>query len=311
MHRLKKIIILYVMITLFCGCVAPEKSNIELYDYKNIVIDKEYIELSQSDIETIIFMDFSSNDYFERIEKNCISEEDTILLNIKCSDILYCCEGYYYEVGSNELSEEFDKELLGKKAEDSFDISLLLEDKTVELEVEIQGIYTLKDINDPKAVIEFYGYDTLEETVSFLKKRASDEIVFNYMWDMIKDSSKIIEFPEYVIDEADNIIMQLSEEASLSGKSLDLYMAEKGIKLEDAKKEVYNYYYELIIAEEILKRENITISDSLKNECAKFLAEKNGLSIDELKSYMSEEEIYYQTVIKKIREILLSYVIIK
>lgn len=311
MRKIKLITIFSVITVLLCSCDSLKETNIELYNYKDILIDKEYTELSQSDIETIIYMDFSSNDFFEEIEKDYISYEDIVLLNINSSNKLYCCEGYFYEVGSEELSKEFDDELLGRKSVDSFDISLILRDEMVELNVEIKGIYILRDATDPKAVIEFYGFDTIEETMRFIRKRASDEIVFNYMWDIIKKNSNIKEFPEYVMDEVDNKIMQLTEEANLSGKSLDIYLAEMRKTPEDIKQEILNYYYELIIAEEILKRENIAITDSIKDGYAESLAEQNGLSLDELKNYTSEEDIYYEAVMSELREVLLSYAIIK
>lgn len=308
------IIVVLILNFLLSGCTSKSinnNDNVKVYDYKSFVVDKEYIEISDEDIKSIIYMDFASNDYYKLTNKKIIEDEDIVLISIESSNELYCCTDYYYEVGYDELSEDFDSELLGRNSIDSFETTIEVENETVNLRVKIEGIYSMFDISDEKNLLDFYGYDTLEEVTEFIKESAKNEIIFNYMWETIKEKSEIIEFPEYVEHEFSNQIKQLTEEASTSGQTLEAYVSSNGLNLDDIKQNVYNYYFELILAEEILAQENICIDEGLLLEYKEYLAEDNKMSLNDLEQYFSDEDIYYQTVMSELKKILISYITIQ
>lgn len=267
--------------------------NINIYDYKNISVDKEYTQLNQEEIETIIYMDFTSNNYYKLTDNKYVQSDDIVLIDIISPESDYCCYDYYYEVGSNDLSEAFDSELLGKKAKTSYESRVFVDEKNLDITVNVKGIYVLQDINDENCVMEFYGYETMDEALDFIRKRASDEIVYNYAWDLIKEKSEIYAFPDYIEKEMQESVNSVSDSE---------------ISLDELKQSVYDYYYELVLAEYILEKEGVAISEKMKTDYLELQSEKNNISVEEYKQYVTEEEIYFQTVMYELKKILISYV---
>lgn len=309
------IAIVALMLLLFSGCSDAKKYNVLDYvvlcEYKNIELEKTYVQLSEEEIETIIYMDFNSKEYYKITHKDIIDTEDIVLLDIYSDDEFFSCKNYYYEVGSAEISEDLDKQLLGKKSRTSFDIVINAENKPVKVTVIVKGIYVLNDIRDKQSVLEFYGYDTMEETKAFLQGRAQDEIIFNYMWNIVVKKSEVTKFPLEVENEINNKIILLAQEAELNGKTLEEYLVEMQVTLDDIKQNIYNYYYELMLAEAVLATENIFIKETDIKQYAECLALENDIEKEDLGLYVSEEDIYYQTLMSKVKSILISYVVLK
>lgn len=63
---------------------------VSIPDYKNIEIEKEYTEITQNELETIIAADMSYNSIFKEVEKRKqILEDDILLLNVECKNPSY------------------------------------------------------------------------------------------------------------------------------------------------------------------------------------------------------------------------------
>ena len=63
----------------------------------------------------------------------------------------------------------------------------------------------------------------------------------------------------------------------------------------------------MTVAEIILNAENAAVTDSdIKSTKNKF-SKKNGIAVDELSQYISEDDIYYTAVMDKLKPILISY----
>lgn len=315
MKNKRKIIFIIALIVMifFSSCVADNSQEyILLCDYKNIQIEKKYTLLSETDIETIINLDLSSQDYYKEIEnRNYLANEDIVLLNLDSNNKTYCIRDYYYEIGTTEISEDFDTFLIGKEINNSYKFYLGGEDEKIEVLVEIKGIYRMADVEDQEFICEFYGFDNIKQVKDFIINRAYKGIVFDYMWEHILINSKINMFPEHVETVIETRMNSLTEEAQEIGLSVEEYLKESGFSIEEYKQSLYDYYYEILIAETILEKESEPpISDEEINENIRKIAKENEISIEEVTMYFTPEDIYYQVLIEKIKEILVPYAVV-
>ncbi|MBQ8765466.1 MAG: hypothetical protein IJZ16_01555 [Clostridia bacterium] len=306
-------LMILLLITIFSSCIADNsKEDILLCDYKNIQIEKEYTLLSEADIETIISLDLSSEDCYKEIEnRNYLMNEDIVLLSLDSDNITYCIEDYYYEIGVAEISEEFDNFLIGKDINNSYNFHIDVEEEKIEILVNIKGIYRMAEIKDEEFICAFYECENMEQVKDFIINRAYKGIVFNYMWEQILINSKINSFPEHIEAEIETRMNSLVEEAQEGDMSVEEYLKESGFTLDEYKQSLYDYYYEILIAETILEKENEPpISDEEINKKIKKISEENEITIEEVAKYFTTEDIYYQVLIEKMKEILVPLAVV-
>ncbi len=279
---------LFLLIILICSSCVSEKSN-TIYDYKNIEIEKSYTDITQQDIENIIMLDYSSKNYYQKNnDKKVIDSDDTVLIDVKSNNKDLQTTDYYYNFGESEFSDEIDDYLSGKNVGERVKCEVTYNEEKYIIEIYIKGIYKLPDIGDEKALLKFYNMNNKSEVLSYLEKRTKDEIIFNYMWDKILNNSEICNFPE-------DIIKRIKSNENFTGALTD-----------EENNELYNFYFELTVAKLILDKEGIMVTDSdIDNTKNKFI-NKNNISIDELNTYVTEDDVYYTAVMDKLKPILIA-----
>lgn len=274
---------------MFCSSCATEKSN-KIYDYKDIEIEKSYTDITQQDIENIIMLDYSSENYYQKnSDKNVVDSDDTVLIDVKSNNEDLQTTNYYYNFGESEFSDEIDGYLSGKSVGQRVKCEVTYNGEKYNIEIYIKGIYKLPDISNEKALLKFYNMNNKSEVLSYLEKRAKDEIIFNYMWEKILNNSDIYNFPQDIID-------RIKSNKNYTGALTD-----------KENKEVYNFYFELTVAKIILDKEGVTVTDiDIENTKNKFI-KKNNVSTEELDMYVTEDDVYYTAVMDKIKPILIAY----
>lgn len=282
-------LLFFPLIIMFCSSCVTEKSN-TIYDYKNIEIEKSYTDITQQDIENIIMLDYSSENYYqENSDKKVVDSDDTVLIDVKSNNEDLQTTNYYYNFGGSEFSDEIDDYLSGKSVGERVKCEVTYNEEKYNIEIHIKGIYKIPDISNEKALLKFYNMNKKSEVLSYLEKRAKDEIIFNYMWDKILNNSKIYNFPQ-------DIIERIKSNENYTGALTD---AENN--------EVYNFYFELTVAKLILDKEGVTVTENdIDNTKNKFL-KKNNISIEELNMYVTEDDVYYTAVMDKLKPILIAY----
>lgn len=282
-------LLFFSLIIMFCSSCATEKSN-KIYDYKDIEIEKSYTDITQQDIENIIMLDYSSENYYQKnSDKNVVDSDDTVLIDVKSNNEDLQTTNYYYNFGESEFSDEIDGYLSGKSVGQRVKCEVTYNGEKYNIEIYIKGIYKLPDISNEKALLKFYNMNNKSEVLSYLEKRAKDEIIFNYMWEKILNNSDIYNFPQDIID-------RIKSNKNYTGALTD-----------KENKEVYNFYFELTVAKIILDKEGVTVTDiDIENTKNKFI-KKNNVSTEELDMYVTEDDVYYTAVMDKIKPILIAY----
>lgn len=221
-----------------------------------------------------------------------------------------CFENIYYEIGSFALSDDFDGQLIGKKSNSSDIYNITIDNDVIEINITLKGIYKLAESTSKEDILKFYGYKSLEEVMNFIRKRAADEILYDYMMNYVLENSDIKYFPKAVENNVSKAISELDKEASKEKQSLSDYLQQNNTTLENIKNEMYNYYFEILVCEAILYDENMILTnDDIKNKI-KQIALENEMDEYEIYNYYTEDDIYYQVLNDKVRSILISYAII-
>lgn len=287
-----------------------EENCINLCDYRNIEIDKEYLSISSEEVNMIISMDFSSNDYYKVTDKKIVEMNDVVMLDIYSENDSFCYENIYYEVGSFDLSDDFDKQLLGKKANSKNIYSITVNEISIEIDVTLKGIYELGDATNEEDILNYYGYDSLAEVIEFIEKRAAEEILYNYMLNYVFENSKINYFPKSIENKITQYLNELNKQAASNKMSLDKFLEQSGTNTENVKNEIYNYYYEILVCEAVLNKENIAVTDNDIIEFVRKIAIENEIDENEVYNYYTEDDLYFQTLSYMTKKILISYAII-
>lgn len=309
---MKKIKVFFIMITVMIIIIAivswarsDSVSCVTICDYKNITIDSDFVEVSKEDIDAVINMDFSVNDYFVSAEKGIIETGDIVKIELSSEEDEFNLGTIYYEVGSASISYDLDNFLIGKTL-GAFNFYI---DKS-EITVNVMDILMLPNSKDENTVLNFYGMETMDEVNAYLTGRIRDEIIYNYMWDYILENSVIESYPDELNEIIEETLKEIQSSAEEIGMSLEDYLEEIKLTENDIKQNISSNYFEEIIKDEILKMEGVTILEEDVYKMLERLKIEYGYTDDEIGELYSYDDVYYMVADEKIRTILISYAII-
>lgn len=194
----------------------------------------------------------------EVANRNTVEPNDIVLLNING-------ESEYYTLGSEDYGEAFDKKVLTSEKGSKF-IQTVQNEK---MNIEIAGIYRFATVEDREFVLDFYGYTNYSELEKFLKKRAQNEILYNYALQYIENNSKIKKRPKEISDQIENTLKIYKAKIEESSMTFEEYCKQNDITKDEFKQNILNDYNELMIYKAILDNENIKIGKEEIKEYAK------------------------------------------
>ena len=208
--RNKYTFILIILITVFLSSCDNDKYNVtkyfetynfnaldyvELYEYKNINVNSDFIKVSDSDIITVIEMDMEYYDCMKAVELTCPEEDFYVFLRIvniannKSIDM-------YYLIGSDEFGSQFESVLKKTEINDSF----IAEIDGVESKITNMGYFEPATIEDEKIILDFYKLESMDEVYKYIRNETRTNIIFYYMMDIILENTTIKNLPSAVSD---------------------------------------------------------------------------------------------------------------
>ncbi|MCM1285342.1 MAG: hypothetical protein NC213_09385 [Acetobacter sp.] len=224
---------------------------VDLFDYKNIEVPIGYLELENEDIEQIILVELSSNEiYFPVKDRTFVVNDDIILLEIEE-------EQFYYFVGTNSLSKDFDEKVIRAEIGDFIDS----ENELRIFSARLLGIYRNVKIDDEDFILDYYGYSNNQELFKFLEKRAQNEIYYNYVIQEIEKKSIIKSIPNEIDLAVKKDIKELEKELKSSNKKFDDYLKDNNLTEEELYNDLLYYYKQCMLFKAVLDNENLTISN--------------------------------------------------
>ena len=264
-------------------CYDSEK-YVDLYDYSQEVVDSDYLKITEEDIEMIIETELSANEAYVEITSKVKAENNDILL------LAVGGEYQYYFLGGEDNLEEDEQMLL----DSSVDEIITLKDSLGELvTATVCGIYRKATIKDVDFILDYYGYSNWNELERFVRNRASDEIIYNLLFDKITEHSTILGVPKEIQIQIEKEIRQNKSQILENYSSMNDYLNDNSISYEEFESSISQYYYELMIYKSILDNENLTVTNAEVNDYRL----KNSLG----KNY-SDYYIYQQIAFEKVKK---------
>lgn len=226
---------------------------IELYDYDSICVEYDYTQITDEDVKNIIEVELSTNEVYIKITDR-ISVESNDIVSILIDD-----NQEYYFVGCQEYSKEFDQELSKMKIGDSVNMHI---DNFGFIQIKLTGIYRMATISDRDFILDYYNFSTFEQLEKFIKKRASQEIIFNYSYDKICENSSLLEFPKEIQNQIDLSIENYKEEILQNYSDFDEFLKKNEMTEDDVVNTISANFYDMMLYKAILDKEKMRITIS-------------------------------------------------
>lgn len=260
-----------------------------LNDYRSISVKEDYLQITDDNVNSIVSMELSADEvYIPVTENNAPQDEHILLVSINGNQ-------QYYLWDNNQYPEKMDVQLKSMQVGETKTIS---GENGISYVVELLEIYRYATIEDTAFVLSYYDCSSMEELSDFIRKRASQEILFNYALDIIFENTSIISLPAELENQL-TLDIQTSKDYILEEyATFEEYLEENAITEEEFEEQIASWYYEPMIYKAILDAEGVAITDADLN----LYQDENQLV--ECDQY----EIYSQLAQQKVREILLSTV---
>ena len=293
------------------------KPEFELGEYKGVKAQKVTSRVLKKDIEAELEKKREMNSRMVPVEDRPIEKDDVANIDFEgfCDGVPFDGgkgEGFDLTIGSGQFIPGFEEQLIGKNIGDEVDVNVTfpeeyhaeeLKGKPALFKVKINSIKVkeLPELDDEfaKDVSEF---DTLEDLQKDIKENLSkagkenaahktEENVINAVCDATE-----IDIPDAMINsQIDKMLRDFDMNMRYQGLNLEQYLKYTGMTVDkmraqfkdDAAKNVKTS----LVLEKICEAEGIDASEDEINKEYESMAESNGMKIEDIKKYVSEDDV--------------------
>jgi trigger factor len=313
------------------------KPEVKLGDYKGIELKKVEYNVSDEDVDNEI------NSYRERnariitIEDRPIAKDDIVTIDFKGykdGEAFPDGEGSEYEltIGSGQFIPGFEEQLIGCTAGSETKVNVTfpedyhaedLKGAKAEFEVKIHSIKVkeLPELDDEfaKDVSEF---DTFEEFKNDIKSKLVEQAENRQKSQLENEAvnkaaeKAEVDIPKCMIDtQIETMLRDYEMRLRQQGLSLDNYLEITQNKMEDLKaqfaEQAQNQVKASLTLEQISKQEAIEVSEQEVEEEISKLAELYKLPVENVKKFISPDDIKNDIKTRKAVEIIVASAVIK
>lgn len=293
--------------------VRPE---VTLGQYKGVEVEKAEAEVKAEDVEAELKKVQEQNARLLTVEDRPVADGDQTVIdfegfvNGKTFDGGKA-EDYPLTIGSHSFIDTFEEQLIGKNIGEECEVNVTfpteyhaaeLAGKPATFKVTVKEI-KVKEL--PALDDEFAGevseFDTLDEYKKDIeakllerKQKAAATENENRVIDKVVEGASM-EIPDRMLDsQIDNMVQDTARRMESQGLSMDLYMKYTGMTMEQMREQMKPQALKRIqtrlVLEEVVKAENIQVSDERLDEEIAKMAEAYQMEADKLKSYMSDRD---------------------
>ncbi|MCD7949163.1 MAG: trigger factor [Erysipelotrichaceae bacterium] len=292
----------------FSATVAPE---VELGQYKGLDVVKEVAEVTEDEINDEL------KNYQQQFAELLIKEEgtvengDSVVIDYEGfkDDVPFDggkAENYTLEIGSGSFIPGFEEQIIGMSIDEEKDLNLTfpenyaaedLAGQEVVFKVKLHEIKTkvLPEIDDELAKdINRDGIETLDDLKVYIteqiknrKQNEMDQKFYSDLRDALLEATPI-DVPDVMIDtQLDSMMNEVEQSLSQQGMTLEMYAQFTGKTKDDLKEDMKEeaekrVKYNLIV-DEVVKAENIEVSDEDVEKYFEDISAYYGNSVDEMK----------------------------
>ena len=293
------------------------KPEVTLGEYKGVEVKKAEAVVTDEDVENELTAARKKNGRLIDVEDGTIEDGDNTIIDFTGYIDDKTFDGgagtdYPLVIGSHSFIEGFEDQLIGKKKGETCDVNVTfpeeyhaeeLKGKPALFKVKINSIKVkeLPELDDEfaKDVSEF---DTLEDLKKDIKENLSkagkenaahktEENVINAVCDATE-----IDIPDAMINsQIDKMLRDFDMNMRYQGLNLEQYLKYTGMTVDkmraqfkdDAAKNVKTS----LVLEKICEAEGIDASEDEINKEYESMAESNGMKIEDIKKYVSEDDV--------------------
>lgn len=297
--------------TLSITVVAPVAPEVELGQYKGLEVKKPTVKVMKKEIEEELAS--YQNQFAELVikEDGAVENGDTAVIDFEGFKDGVAFDGgkgenHPLEIGSGSFIPGFEEQVIGMKVGEEKEINVSfpkdyqaedLAGQAVVFKVKVHEIKTkvLPEIDDELAKdVNIDGVETLadleiytKEQIKNRKQSEADTKFNNDIVNAIIDNTPL-EVPEVMVEgELQNMMREVEQNLSQQGLTLELFQQLIGKTADDMKADMHEQAeqrvkYSLILAE-IVKAENIEVTEEELDEEIKEIAAYYGREFDEVK----------------------------
>lgn len=300
---------------IFTATVAV-KPDVTLGEYKGIKVEKQEAEVTDEELTAEIDRVREQNSRIVTVDDRATQMGDIAVIDYEGSVDGVPFDGGKAEdheltLGSHSFIDTFEDQLVGKNIGDDVDVNVTfpeeyhaeeLKGKAALFKVKVKGIKVkeIPDADDDLAQ-DVSDFDTMEEYKEDLKKnllarkeeelkRVKEEAVIGKI---IENAQ--MEIPEQMVQsQCNQMIQEFAQRIQSQGLSFEQYMQFSGMTpqrmMEDVKPQALLRIQSRLVLEEIVKAENIVVSDEEMEEELTKMAEMYQLETDKLKELIGDNE---------------------
>lgn len=293
------------------------KPEFELGEYKGVKAQKVTSRVLKKDIEAELEKKREMNSRMVPVEDRPVEKDDVANIDFEgfCNGVPFDGgkgEGFDLTIGSGQFIPGFEEQLIGKNIGDDVDVNVTfpeeyhaeeLKGKPALFKVKINSIKVkeLPELDDEfaKDVSEF---DTLEDLKKDIKENLSkagkenaahktEENVINAVCDATE-----IDIPDAMINsQIDKMLRDFDMNMRYQGLNLEQYLKYTGMTVdkmrEQFKDDAAKNVKTSLVLEKICEAEGIDASEDEINKEYESMAESNGMKIEDIKKYVSEDDV--------------------
>lgn len=291
--------------------LAPVAPEVTLGQYKGLEVKKETVRVTKKEIQEEL--ENYQNQFAELIIKESgeVEDGDTAVIDFEGFKDGVAFEGgkgenHPLEIGSGSFIPGFEEQVIGMKVNDEKDITVTfpeeyqaddLAGQDVVFKVKVNEIKhkVLPEIDDELAKdVNIDGVETLDDLETYTKeqirnrKKAEAENKFSDdVFNAVIENTEV-DVPEAMVEmETQNMVREVEQNLSQQGMNLELFQQLTGKSMDDIKAEMAEQAEKRvkfnIILQEIIKAENIEVSDEEVEDEIKEIASYYGKEVEEVK----------------------------
>ena len=296
--------------------VVAVRPEVTLGEYKGIEVEKADASVTAEDVEAELKKVQEQNSRLLTVEDRPVADGDQTVIDFEGFVDGKPFDGgkaedYALTIGSHSFIDTFEEQLIGKNIGEECEVNVTfpeeyhapeLAGKPATFKVTVKEI-KVKEL--PALDDEFAGevseFDTLDEykkdiEAKLLEKKQKDAATENENRVVDKVAANAsLEIPDKMVEsQIDNMVQDTARRMQGQGLSLDMYMKYTGMTMETMREQMRPQALKRIqtrlVLEEVVKAENIQVSDERLDEEIARMAAAYQMEVDKLKEYMSDRD---------------------
>ena len=298
------------------SALVTVKPEVTLGQYKGVEVEKADASVSAEDVEAELKKVQEQNARLLTVEDRGVEDGDQTVIDFEGFVDGKGFEGgkaedYPLTIGSHSFIDTFEEQLIGKNIGEECEVNVtfpaeyhaaVLANKPATFKVTVKEIKVkeIPELNDEFAgeVSEFETLDEYKKDIEAKlsekkQKEAATENENRVVEKVVAGAT--MEIPEPMIDgQVENMLQDTARRMQSQGLNLELYLKYTGMTLDQMKEQMRPQAVKRIetrlVLEEVVKQENIEVSDERLDEEIVKMAAAYQMESDKLKEYMSEQD---------------------